>query len=152
QQRAQHNGQHDHAAGDHVLSRRVREERYAVLVYFLVVTAAIRRARDHSAPHRPFIYAEPEPEPEVEAHHADEDPGSEEHVHGEEPRQRAPRDDRPSEQEMDERVADTRSPRRDRRADPEPPVGVLIPAKDLAREGHAERAEEQEDADDPREL
>src|SRR5262249_37770167 len=98
------------------------------------------------------IDAEPEHEPEVEPDHADEDARHEKYVHREESRQRASRDDRPAEQKMDERVADARRSRRNRRTDPEPPVGVLIPAEDLAGEGHAERAEEQEDADDPREL
>ena len=37
-------------------------------------------------------------------------------------------------------------------ADAEAPVGVLIEAQDLAGKGHAEREQEQEDADDPGEL
>ena len=40
----------------------------------------------------------------------------------------------------------------DRRPDPEAPVGVLVPAHELAGEGHAERAQEQEHPDDPRHL
>ena len=37
-------------------------------------------------------------------------------------------------------------------ADAEAPVGVLIEAQHLAGEGHAEREQQQEDADDPGEL
>ena len=40
----------------------------------------------------------------------------------------------------------------DRRADAEPPVRVLVEAQHLAGEGHAERAQEQDDADDPGQL
>src|SRR5215475_73360 len=88
----------------------------------------------------------------MEPEHSDEDAGNEEDVHGEEPRQRASRDDGTAEEQMNEGVSDTWGTRRDRRADPEPPVRVLIPPEYLAREGHAERAQEQEHADDPREL
>src|SRR3989442_12066955 len=88
----------------------------------------------------------------MEPDHADQDSGNEEDVHREESGQRAPRDDRTAEQHLNERVADTRGTRCDRRPDPEPPVRVLIPPEYLAREGHAERAQEQEHADDPREL
>src|SRR5947209_19262658 len=86
----------------------------------------------------------------MQADHADEDTGNENNVHREESRQRAPRDDRSAEQELDQRVSVARRARRDRGADREPAVGVLIPADDLTRERHAERAEKQEDADDPR--
>ena len=152
QQRAEHDGEHDHAARHHVLSCRVREKRHAVLVNLFLVSVSVRLAAHHATGHRPFVDADAKHEPEMQADHADEDPGNEKHVHREESRQRAPRDDRSAEQELDQRVSDARRARRDRGADPEPPVGVLIPAEDLTREGHAERAEKQEDADDPREL
>ena len=53
---------------------------------------------------------------------------------------------------MDERRADDRRACRDRRADPEPPVRVLVPPEDLPGEGHAERAQEQKNAGDPGQL
>src|SRR6266542_4054971 len=62
-------------------------------------------------------------------------------VHGEEARERSPRDDRPAQEHVNDRLADDRGAGGDGRADAQPPVGVLVPAQDLAREGHAERAE-----------
>ena len=145
-------GEDDHAAGDHVLSRGVGEERHTVPMHFVLVPPSICLAVDHATRHRPLVDADPEHEPQMEPDHADQDSGNEEDVHREESRQCAPRDDRTTEQHLNERVADTRGTRCDRRPDPEPPVRVLIPPQDLAREGHAERAQEQEHADDPREL
>ena len=53
---------------------------------------------------------------------------------------------------MDERLADDRRAGGDGRADAEAPVGVLVPAQHLAGEGHAERAQEEEDPGDPGHL
>ena len=70
----------------------------------------------------------------------------------EEPRQRPAGDDRPAQEHVDQRRSDDRRAGGDRRADPEPPVGVLVPPEDLPGEGHAERAQEQENAGDPGQL
>ena len=50
------------------------------------------------------------------------------------------------------RGPDERDAAGDRRADPEPPVRVLIEAQDLAGEGHAERHRSRKHADDPGQL
>src|SRR5262245_65839914 len=122
---------HQQAACDHILSRSVREERHTVPVHFFLVPASICLAVDHAPRHRPLVDADPEHEPQMEPDHSDEDSGNEEDVHGEEPRQRASRDDGTTEEQMNEGVSDTWGTRRDRRADPEPPVHVLIPTQYL---------------------
>ena len=66
--------------------------------------------------------------------------------------QRLARDDRPAEDHLDELASHDRHPPRDRRHDAEPPVRVLVEAEDLAGERHAQRHDQQQHADDPRQL
>ena len=70
----------------------------------------------------------------------------------EEARQRLAGDDRATEQDLHELQADERHAAHDRRADAESPVRVLIPAQDLAGEGHAQRHQQEKDAGQPRQL
>ena len=63
-----------------------------------------------------------------------------------------PGDDRAAQHHLHDLRPDDGSAAGDGRADAEAPVGVLVEAQDLAGEGHAQRAEEQEDADDPGQL
>ncbi len=53
---------------------------------------------------------------------------------------------------MNQRRAGEGHPGDDRATDAQPPVGVLIPPKNLARECHPQGAQEEQDAGDPRQL
>ena len=57
-----------------------------------------------------------------------------------------------AEQELHDDGADHRHATGHRAGDRQPPVGVGIPTQHLAAEEHAERAEQQEHADDPGQL
>ena len=70
----------------------------------------------------------------------------------EEARERLAADDGTAEHQVDQLAADPRHAADDGSADAEAPVGVLIEAQHLAGEGHAEREQQQEDADDPGEF
>ena len=61
-------------------------------------------------------------------------------------------DDGAAEHEIHERAADEGHAAEDGGADAEAPVGVLIEAKNLAGEGHAEGEQQEKDADDPGEF
>ena len=70
----------------------------------------------------------------------------------EEARERGAGDDGSAQQQMHQPAADPRHAADDGCADAEAPVGVLIEAQHLAGEGHAERHEQQKDAENPGEL
>ena len=61
-------------------------------------------------------------------------------------------DDRAAQHQRDNRRPGDGHAAGDRGADPETPVGVLIEAHDLSGKRHAERRQQQEDADDPGQL
>ena len=80
---------------------------------------------------------------------AEQNAGNDEDVQREEARERWPGDDGAAQHQIHQRAADERHAAQDRRADAEPPVGVLIEAQNLSRKCHAQREQQQEDADDP---
>src|SRR6266850_1384544 len=145
-------GEDDYGHPHHVLPRGDGEERHAVPLDLILVTLPVCLPIDHAPRHRPLVDPESQDQPEVQTGERDEHPGDHEDVEREEPRQRPAGDDRPSQEHVDQRRPDNRRTRGDRCADPEPPVGVLIPPEDLPSEGHAERAQEEEDPSDPRQL
>ncbi len=78
--------------------------------------------------------------------------GNHEDVKREEARKRGAGDDGTAEKQMHQAAADEGHAAGDGCADAEAPVGVLIEAQNLAGEGHAERHQQQKNADDPGEL
>ena len=88
----------------------------------------------------------------MQADEASRMPGNDEDVEREEAREGGAADDGTAEQQMHQGAADEGNAADDGGADAEAPVGVLIEAQHLAGEGHAERHQQQEDADDPGEL
>ena len=73
-------------------------------------------------------------------------------MESEEARQGGTRYDRTSQHEVHQRSTHKRHARGDGSPDAKAPVGVLIPAKHLAREGHAERHQEKKNSQHPGEL
>src|SRR4051812_32155742 len=63
--------------------------------------------------------------------------------------ERTAANDGAAEQELDHARSDHRAAARHRTGDYQAPVGIGIPAKDLAGEEHSQRAEKQEDAENP---
>ena len=88
----------------------------------------------------------------MDADERDQESRDEEYVQREESRQRGARDDGSAQHQVDDPRSRDRHTARDRCADAQPPVGVLIESKHLARERHAQRDEQQQDTDNPREL
>ncbi len=117
-----------------------------------MVFAIVGGLADDAAGHRPFVDAEVKNHPHVDGDESEQKAGNDEDVQREEARERWSADDGAAEHQVDERAADPGNAAHDGSADAEAPVGVLIEAQDLAGEGHAEREEQQEDADDPGEL
>ena len=89
---------------------------------------------------------------EMQADEADQQRGNHEYMQREKSRQSFAGDDRSAENQIDDLEADDRSAARDRRADAESPVCVLIEAQHLAGERHPERAQKQDASSDPGEL
>ena len=144
--------QDGHGHRHHVLAHDIRDEGHTVPMDLLHVAQPVRLTIDEPARHRPLVDAEPKNQPEVETHQSNQDPRNQKHVRGEDTRQRAAGDDRASEDQMHHGLADEWRASGDGGADPEPPVRILIPAHQLPRKGHAERAQEEEHSDDPRQL
>ena len=82
----------------------------------------------------------------------DEQPGNDEHVHREKPRQRCAGDDRASQQQIDQPGPDDGNSAHNRGANAQSPIGVLIESQHLACKGHAERHQQKHDAEHPRQL
>src|SRR5579863_9381391 len=78
--------------------------------------------------------------------------GDREDMQSEKSRERRTTDDRSAEQQLDQRRTDDRYPAGDRCADPEPPVSILVEPQHLASERHSERHQQQENAENPRQL
>ena len=83
--------------------------------------------------HRPFVDAEFEHHEQMHADEGEEHAGNDENVQREKARQRFAGDDRAAEHKLDELAPNERHAAHDRRADAEPPVGVLIEAHHLRR-------------------
>ena len=79
----------------------------------------------------------------MKCHEADQHPRNDEDVQREESGQRRAGDDRPAQHQLHDRGTDHGNAAGDRRADPEPPVGILIEAQHLAGESHAQRHQQQ---------
>ena len=88
----------------------------------------------------------------MQSDEADQQRRNHEYVQREKSRQGFAGDYRSAENEIDDLEADDRSAARDRRADAEAPVCVLIEAQHLAGERHAERAQKQYASCDPGEF
>src|SRR5438132_75321 len=91
-------------------------------------------------------------EKQVQGNEGDEKAGNDEDVESEEARQRRAGDDRSSQEQVDDGVPDERDAARDRCADAQSPVRVLVEPKHLSGEGHPERQEKEQDPGDPGQL
>src|SRR5262249_6305791 len=135
-----------------VLPDGVGEEGRAVGPRELVVLALVGRPPHHAARHRPLVDPELQHHQDVEGHEADQHPRDHEDVQGEEAGQSGAGDDGSAQHQLDDGRTEDGDAAGDRRADPEPPVGVLVEAQHLSGERHAQRHEQEEDAQDPGQL
>ena len=118
-----------------------------------VVLALVGGFADEAAGHRPLVDAEAQHHPDVEADAAPSSmPGMTKTCSAKKRESVGPPMMGPPSMQVDERAADQGNAAHDGGADAEAPVGVLIEAQHLAGEGHAEREQQQEDADDPGEF
>ena len=149
---ARHHADDDGGGEEHVLPDGVRHEGNAVFVSELFVFLDVGGAANDAAGHGPVVDAELQDQEKMQADEREQQAGNQKHVEREEAREGCARDDGPAQQHVDGIPADERNATGDGSADAESPVGVLIEAQDLSGEGHAERHEQQEDADDPGEF
>ena len=152
ERRADEHAHGDDGHPDHILLRRDREKWHAVALHFGLVALAIGGPIDQATRHRPFVDAQPQHQPEMQGDQANQQPWDHKDMQREKARQGSAGDDRPPQEQFDHLRSDQRRPARDGGANPQPPIGILIPAQDLAGEGHAQGSEQEEHADDPGEL
>jgi len=150
--RAGHHGQDDRAPEDEVAREGHGHEGHAVLVDERVVLLHVGLPADEPARHRPLVDPELDDHEQVNAEKADQGAGNDEDVKRKEAGQGCPGDDGTAQHHLHDLRSEDGRAAGDGRSDPEAPIGVLVEAQDLSGEGQSQRAQEQEDSDDPGQL